>query len=884
MNFSPNASDVYRDHVTKFVPSSGNNHPAKPEIRAYLRQLEDAINGLSVVGTFQGRWDASAGAFPSGAQKGYSWIVGTPGTVGGRFFAEGDQIIALINGASTSVYAGNWVAIPAGTSGIVNAVDAGAGMANAIQVATEGGGGARDGVLLTFTAFRATTASPITVSVDGGPALTVKTNTGANASALSVGQFIAGQVRTGAGELRMLNDQDVAALVAQAEGFAAAAQAAAAGVTLPSAVPLTLLRQKADLSGYETITATQLQDFTTQASYAATAGGLRQWGTRIVIGNNALASLPQANAGTQSLIVIGNNAAGLVTDASGGIIIGHDAAKYATMLSYQIIGIGHRVFRDLTPAGTGLGDEPGGRNTAVGALSSVFMTTGYQNTTLGRNSGGGVSTGYQNTALGTDALGGYGPTGLSGEIQNFAPITGFQITAAGYRAGKSLLGGSENTLYGARAASALKNGGLNVAIGSGALINGESQNGITGNIIKNSVVRSSTYVVSGSTVTVTTPSAHGAAVGDTVLFTYTSGPIFARTADTDVPAVVLSVPSSTTITFAAEGTPAGSGNCTVNQVIGQVAGGTVTQAVVVGRSAAPNYLSGQGLVAVGYNAALNLTGGANGTFLGRFSGANNVDGSLNTSFGDNVTCIGQGARVSGNNQLQLGDTATTVYAQSAVQVRSDERDKADIRETVLGLDFIRKVGAVDFRYDMREDYIEPFHEAPAFPDIVKPDGLEMPGVEPEDDDSEAHSEWLARKEAFDRNYPAFVERAAEYERAMEAYQVDLAAWQAEKDEYEAYWASWFKKPTRDGSKKRGRFHHGVIAQQLKSVMDDLEIDFGGLQDHSLMEDGKDVFTVRYEEFIAPLIRSTQELADVVDRQQETIDRLQAMVEDLTKAR
>ena len=69
---------------------------------------------------------------------------------------------------------------------------------------------------------------------------------------------------------------------------------------------------------------------------------------------------------------------------------------------------------------------------------------------------------------------------------------------------------------------------------------------------------------------------------------------------------------------------------------------------------------------------------------------------------------------------------------------------------------------------------------------------------------------------------------------------------------------------RDGSKKRSRYHHGVIAQQVEQVTKETGIDFGGLQDHKV-NGGSDVYSVGYEEFIAPLIKAVQELsAEVAD--------------------
>ena len=52
--------------------------------------------------------------------------------------------------------------------------------------------------------------------------------------------------------------------------------------------------------------------------------------------------------------------------------------------------------------------------------------------------------------------------------------------------------------------------------------------------------------------------------------------------------------------------------------------------------------------------------------------------------------------------------------------------------------------------------------------------------------------------------------------------------------------------TKDGSRKRNRFHHGLIAQEVKSVSDSLGIDFAGYQDHKV-NGGGDVLTIGYSE-------------------------------------
>jgi hypothetical protein len=67
----------------------------------------------------------------------------------------------------------------------------------------------------------------------------------------------------------------------------------------------------------------------------------------------------------------------------------------------------------------------------------------------------------------------------------------------------------------------------------------------------------------------------------------------------------------------------------------------------------------------------------------------------------------------------------------------------------------------------------------------------------------------------------------------------------------------------DGSKKRSRKHYGLIAQEVKQTMDELGVDFGGYQDHSV-KGGKDVLSLGYAEFISPMIKAIQELSARVE--------------------
>ena len=65
--------------------------------------------------------------------------------------------------------------------------------------------------------------------------------------------------------------------------------------------------------------------------------------------------------------------------------------------------------------------------------------------------------------------------------------------------------------------------------------------------------------------------------------------------------------------------------------------------------------------------------------------------------------------------------------------------------------------------------------------------------------------------------------------------------------------------THDGTHKRTRFHHGLIAQEVAELIARTGIDFGGYQDRTI-KGGDDALSLGYDEFIAPLIKAVQELA------------------------
>jgi hypothetical protein len=108
-------------------------------------------------------------------------------------------------------------------------------------------------------------------------------------------------------------------------------------------------------------------------------------------------------------------------------------------------------------------------------------------------------------------------------------------------------------------------------------------------------------------------------------------------------------------------------------------------------AAAPNR-TGTGNTAIGSQALRFLSEGDNNTALGYLAG--------NTATGDNNTTIGYQAQVANgvlNNQIRIGNTAITLIAgQVGFTNASDRRFKDNIKDSGLGLDFLKTVRPVSY--------------------------------------------------------------------------------------------------------------------------------------------------------------------------------------------
>lgn len=141
--------------------------------------------------------------------------------------------------------AGSWARVADLPYSFVKAINTGSGTPNAIEATTAVPIPAADGAaLITLPIAATTTATPVTVSFNGGTALTIKTNSGNNPA---IGGIVVGGILTGyvsGTTFRLLSDQASAAIQAAAEAALAEFQSqylgayASAPATDPNGDPL----------------------------------------------------------------------------------------------------------------------------------------------------------------------------------------------------------------------------------------------------------------------------------------------------------------------------------------------------------------------------------------------------------------------------------------------------------------------------------------------------------------------------------------------------------------------------------------------------------------------------------------------------------------------
>jgi Chaperone of endosialidase len=517
------------------------------------------------------------------------------------------------------------------------------------------------------------------------------------------------------------------------------------------------------------------------------------------------------SSGTQSIVLRGVGPTTGVTITAGEKALcawnGSDFVKVSTTASSGVTSVTATSPVASSGGTTPVISLPAATTSASGYLTSTDWNTfnGKQSTiSLTTTGTGGAATlvgttlnipNYSAGSSGVSTISVASSNGFSGSSSGGStPILTLQTTVTGLvkGSGGTLLSAVSGTDYApATSGSSIlygnSSGGFsNVVVGSGLNFSSGTLTATGGSSGVTQV--NGTGSVNGITLTGTVTSTGNLTLGGTLsgvsLTSQVSGTLpvanggTGATASTGSGSVVLA--TSPTIT-----TPVISGNTSVNSQFLGTRGSGVNN-VAFGTSAGGAITTGSSNTAMGISALAAQTTNDGGTAFGYAA--------LSGTSYDNCSGFGAQATVTGANQVQLGNSLTTTYVYGTVQNRSDLRDKADVRDTQLGLNFVNALRPVDYKWDLRDSYKPPM---------------------PEDTTDE----------------------------------VAMSAWRESVK---------IANLTHDGSKKRTRFHHGLIAQEVKAVLDAQGIDFGGFQDHKVAG-GDDVLSIGYDELIAPLIKAIQEL-------------------------
>ncbi|MBS1541459.1 MAG: tail fiber domain-containing protein [Bacteroidetes bacterium] len=223
--------------------------------------------------------------------------------------------------------------------------------------------------------------------------------------------------------------------------------------------------------------------------------------------------------------------------------------------------------------------------------------------------------------------------------------------------------------------------------------------------------------------------------------------------------------------------------------------------------------------AIGYGSLADNTSGYNNVAIGTTSLSYNTNGNSNTAIGfnsgpgssnpslSNTTAVGYQATPTASNTIVIGNSSvTSIGGQVSWSTLSDGRFKLNIKEDVLGLDFIKKLRPVT--YQLNSDIFDKFTGAFDKMQNIKTKGLSS--------------------------------------------NIELTN----------------AKPVR---------YSGFVAQEVEAILKNYGKTFSGLV---APQNEKDHYSLRYSDFVVPLVKAVQELSNQMVSQNKKIDSLTNLLDAL----
>lgn len=235
---------------------------------------------------------------------------------------------------------------------------------------------------------------------------------------------------------------------------------------------------------------------------------------------------------------------------------------------------------------------------------------------------------------------------------------------------------------------------------------------------------------------------------------------------------------------------------------------------------------GSGNTAIGQDALFNNITGDENTATGTEALSINAAGSYNTADGyfagpnvdglSNTTAIGENATTTADNQVRIGDNyATSIGGYVNWSNISDGRVKKNIKPNVPGLTFINKLQPITYNLNL-----------------------------------DAADKIIQRSTIKDKD--ARLNEEVRQGKAIQLSQFELNARKA----------------------KEQIVYTGFIAQDVEKAARSLNYDFSGVD---AAKNNKDLYGLRYADFVVPLVKAVQELSNMNDAKDASIDTLKLML-------
>lgn len=332
-------------------------------------------------------------------------------------------------------------------------------------------------------------------------------------------------------------------------------------------------------------------------------------------------------------------------------------------------------------------NSSGGYNTSIGANAMVYNTTGSYNTAVGSYSLRKNTEGTFNTAIGYEAL--------------TTNTTSGSNTAVGYQAMKFNSSGNLNTATGTSALYNNTTGGFNTTMGASSLYSnttGNSNTAMGASSLYNNTTGTGNTAIGGQALQNNTTANNNTAIGRYSLAANTTG-----YSNTSIGESALIYNST------------GHSNVAIgNHVLGYNSTGDYN--VGIGVNAIFD-VNGNENVAIGYSAMEDCSAGNNNTVLGSQAVRNTWNGSNNTVVGagtsfsiiggtyNNSAMLGYQTIATASNQVNLGNSSVTaIRGQVPFSTYSDGRIKDNVKEDVVGLEFINLLRPVTYNFNIDREH------------------------------------------------------------------------------------------------------------------------------------------------------------------------------------